>query len=110
MSIKGAGANLGGDKDSTQHNTLQVKQQPHGQSGSPIIAQAYSGTKTKEDVFVKNNLEYEQRLKTHLYQFEDQPQQKNQSIDDSHSDRNSRAYARETPNENMGQTKMSNNP
>lgn len=54
-----------------------------GGGGSPI-KNAFIATKAKEDVFLKDNLEYEQRLKTHLYQFED-PNIKmrgNQSIDD----------------------------
>ena len=42
-----------------------------GQGGSPI-QNAYIASKAKEEVFLKDNLEYEQRLKTHLYQFEDQ--------------------------------------
>ena len=56
-------------------------------------------SKAKEEIFLKNNLEYEQRLKHHLYQFEDENEQLkkrrgNQSIDDSQvSERQeSRAY------------------
>ena len=40
------------------------------QGGSPA-QNAFLASKAKEDVFLKDNLEYEQRLKTHLYQFED---------------------------------------
>ena len=55
-------------------------------AGSSPIQNAYIKSKAKEDIFLKNNLEYEQRLKTHLYQFdEENGRQKrgNQSIDDS---------------------------
>jgi len=58
-------------------------------------------------------LEYEQRLKTHLYQFEDDDRKKNLSIDDSQAsdhDRQSHAYNRDTPAEDvLGNTKMSQN-
>ena len=57
---------------------------PEHQSGGSPIQNAFIASKAKEEVFLKNNLEYEQRLKTHLYQFEDQEGRKrgNQSMDD----------------------------
>ena len=67
--------------------------------GSPTQS-VFLGQKAKEDVFLKNNLEYEQRLKAHLYQFEDDDRKnRTRSIDDSQmSDRHeSRQYVRETP-------------
>ena len=58
------------------------------------------GQKAQEDLFVKNNLEYEQRLKAHLYQFEeDDRKNRTRSIDDSQASerQESRAFNRETP-------------
>ena len=69
-------------------------------SGGSPVQSVFLGQKVKEDVFLKNNLEYEQRLKAHLYQFEDEDRKnRTRSIDDSQaSDRHeSRAYVRETP-------------
>ena len=60
----------------------------------------FLGQKAKEDVFLKNNLEYEQRLKAHLYQFEeDDRKNRTGSIEDSQASErnNSRQYVRETP-------------
>ena len=79
--------------------THQTSQMLHS-GGSPVQS-LFLGQKVKEDVFVKNNLEYEQRLKAHLYQFEEEDQRKGRtrSIEDSQaSERHeSRTYARETP-------------
>jgi len=55
--------------------------------------------KTKEDIFLKNNLEYEQRLKGHLYQFDGENRKHHaHSMDDSQaSERNeSRVAYRES--------------
>lgn len=61
-------------------------------------------------LFLQKNLEYEQRLKTHLYQFDDDEKKKH-SIDDSQvSERQSRVNKfRETPNDDIANTKMSQN-
>ena len=59
--------------------------------GNSPIQNAFIASKAKEEIFLKNNLEYEQRLKTHLYQFDDDKTRKggNHSIDESAaSDRN----------------------
>lgn len=67
--------------------------------------------KAKEDIFLKNNLEYEQRLKAHLYQFDDDHKHNHlQSIDDSQqSERNeSRANYRQTADAVNDNSKMAN--
>lgn len=77
-------------------------------SHSPVQTQ-FVMQKAKEELFVQNNMEYEQRLKTHLYQFEDD-EKKNHSIEDSQvSERRSQAKYRETPVDEVGNTKMSQN-
>mmetsp|Transcript_33766 Transcript_33766/g.41724 ORF Transcript_33766/g.41724 Transcript_33766/m.41724 type:complete len:117 (+) Transcript_33766:2135-2485(+) len=82
-------------------------------SGSPVQS-VFLGQKAKEEVFLKNNLEYEQRLKAHLYQFDDEDRKnRTRSIEDSQmSDRHeSRAYVRETPGGvDGGTSQMANQP
>ena len=83
-----------------------------GPGGGSPIQNAFVQSKAKEDIFLKNNLEYEQRLKTHLYQFEDSVRkQRNQSIDDSQaSERHeSRAYNRDTPGVGDDNNKLGGN-
>ena len=60
----------GGDS-SAKKDPIMSYDGPGGPGGSPI-QNAFIASKAKEEVFLKDNLEYEQRLKTHLYQFEDQ--------------------------------------
>lgn len=81
--------------------------------GNSPIQNAFIASKAKEEIFLKNNLEYEQRLKTHLYQFEEDNNRKggrHQSMEDSQqSDRNaSRQYARDTPGAGDGMSQMAN--
>ena len=84
-----------------------------GLGGSPI-QNAFIASKTKEDIFLKNNLEYEQRLKTHLYQFEEERNRKgNQSIDDSQASERghaSRTYNQESPGPGDDTNKLASQP
>jgi len=82
------------NKLANEYEAQQLQQQTSqmiGGGNSPI-QNAFIASKAKEEIFLKNNLEYEQRLKTHLYQFEDDNNRKggrHQSMEDSQqSDRN----------------------
>ena len=99
-----SGVTLNGGDASGKNDLVGSAYKAHMQ-GSPA-QNAFVASKTKEDIFLKNNLEYEQRLKHHLYQFEEE-RNKNGSIDDSVSDRQeSRAFNRETPGGGEGTSQM----
>lgn len=74
------GANSGilysGEKESLMESRIASNQVStiYHKTTSPVARMGVppKPNKKAEDIFVKNNLEYEQRLKTHLYQFEEQ--------------------------------------
>ena len=79
-------------------------------SESTPIPNVFVASKAQEEIFLKNNLEYEQRLKTHLYQFDEEERKAHGSIDESQvSERQeSRVYNHQTPENGDETTKMAN--
>ena len=80
---------------SQQQNLMSpAAHEPMTAGGSPsaVPADPFKAQKPTEDLFLKSNLEYEQRLKQHLYQF-DNPRQNESQLDETNiSDNRSRQF------------------